>query len=69
MQLQDLYNKLSHLESQKQNIENEILQTKKLIEQKYDISLVNKELGEKKVYSIEVVPFYKWIFAEDNILE
>ena len=33
MRLQDLYNKLNHLESQKQNIENEILQTKKLIEQ------------------------------------
>lgn len=32
MHLQDLYNKLNHLESQKQSIEYEIIQTKKLIE-------------------------------------
>lgn len=32
MQIQDLYNKLNYLESQKQNIEYEIIETKKLIE-------------------------------------
>jgi len=32
MHLQDLYYKLNHLESQKQSIENEIIQTKKVIE-------------------------------------
>jgi superfamily II DNA or RNA helicase len=32
MQLQELYNKLNYLESQKQNIEHEIVETKKLIE-------------------------------------
>lgn len=33
MQLQELYNKLNYLESQKQNIEHEIIETKKLIAQ------------------------------------
>jgi len=32
MQLQELYNKLNYLETQKQNIEHEIIETKKLIE-------------------------------------
>jgi len=32
MQLQELYNKLNYLETQKQNIENEIIETKKFIE-------------------------------------
>ena len=32
MQLQELYNQLNYLASQKQNIENEIIKVKKLIE-------------------------------------